>query len=221
MKSFPLKRIPEYGQPRRMSLRECVLMQIESELGFLAHRALEVLKCKLHTFIGNSLLPVYLNFLISTCVTSLACIILVKFEYSYTLLTVFLFTYLCVVLEITVVILYQLSKLTMLSEKMLRAKRNSRSKYLKLRFNGCRSLAVRIGSFHTVNLNVLGIVLHAIVDYTIQIVLNLQSIWSLISSQTVQLNSNLKYVVKNSFKAHLYFMDLHRLNFLTILRAWG
>jgi len=176
MKSFPLKRIPEYGQPRRMSLRECVLMQIESERWFLAYRAFEVYMCKVSMFIGNSLLPVYINFLISTCVTSLACIILAKFEYSYTLLTVFLFTYLCVVLETSVVVLYQLSKLTMLSEKLLRAKRNSRSKYLKLRFNGCRSLAVRIGSFHTVNINVLGIVFNAIVDYTIQIVLNLQSI---------------------------------------------
>jgi len=141
---------------------------------YMFYRAAELLTCHVNDFVESPLLPVAINFLISSCITSLICVIVSKFRDTSVL--VLIGPYLVALLVIMVTVLYQWSNLALLSCKFLRERNQFKRKSGTEVSRTCQIIKLRIGSFYTIHLNVLGIVIEAVINYTVMLHLNIGNI---------------------------------------------
>jgi len=138
------------------------------------YRAGEVLACHTNAFAASPLMPLTINFFITTSITSLICVLVSKFQDISVLALIG--SYFLVIQLIMVMVLYEWSNQALLSYKFLIEQNQFKRKCGKEVSRTCQVISMRVGSFHKVNLNVLGIVVEAVINYTVTLLLNIENI---------------------------------------------
>lgn len=140
----------------------------------MAYRSIEVYLHHINESNISRLLVVFINFQISTSVTSLTCIIVSKFQYLA--LCFLLGLYLVVILMTMITALLCVTQLLIASEQFLKEKHQFKRRQGKQFSYSCQVLCFKVGDFHTINVMVMGIVLEAVANYTVTLLLNIKTL---------------------------------------------
>lgn len=141
---------------------------------YISYRSMEVLVRHMNECFGAQVVPLGLNFLITSCVTSLTCVLASSFQNLIILLNSGL--YFSVILILLVTGLHYFSELTRISYQFLKECRQYKRKCGREVSNSCQVIRITAGSFHEVDATLSGVVIELVFSYTAMLLINIKNI---------------------------------------------
>jgi len=153
-----------------MSAADVRTEAVQTNQWFSHYRAVQVLYHHINEYIGSMLLPATINFLIVSCVLSIYLVVRVKAGIP---ITTACSTYSVVCFVYLGTILGQMSFASSRSKEALQQKsaHMARFKYNLLMLRSCRPILVKVGIFHSVDVNVTTTAISAIITYSVSLLL--------------------------------------------------